>query len=80
MSITTQLLSQILELAKKKGLKQKELAARAGLSAESLSRAKKAGDMHLSSLESLAKIVGLKLSLSSDEPLMNKINNGSLFK
>jgi len=80
MSKTTQLLAQILELAKRKGLKQKDLAARAGLSAESLSRAKKAGDMHLSSLESLAKIVGLKLCLSSDEPLMNKINNGSLFK
>ncbi len=80
MNATTQLLTQILDKAKRKGLKQKELAERAGLSAESLSRAKKAGDMHLSSLERLAKIVGLKLCLSSDEPLMSKINNGSLFK
>ncbi|VAW55716.1 hypothetical protein MNBD_GAMMA07-2397 [hydrothermal vent metagenome] len=80
MSIAAQLLTQILEKAKHKGLKQKELAERAGLSAESLSRAKKAGDMHLSSLESLANIVGLKLCLSSDEPLMSKINSGSLFK
>jgi len=80
MSITSHLLTQILERAKSKGLKQKELAERAGLSAESLSRAKKAGDMHLSSLERLANIVGLKLCLDLDEPLMNKINTGSLFK
>jgi len=80
MNIASQLLAQILERAKKKGLKQKELAERAGLSAESLSRAKKAGDMHLSSLASLANIVGLKLCLNPDEPLMDKINTGSLFK
>ncbi len=80
MSITSQLLSQILERAKRKGLKQKELAQRAGLSAESLSRAKKAGDMHLSNLQSLASIVGLKLCLGPDEPTMQKINSGSLFK
>jgi len=80
MSITTQLLTQIIELARRKGLKQKDLAERAGLSAEMLSRAKKAGDMHLSSLQKLASIVGLQLCLGPDEPLMNKINNASLFK
>ena len=80
MSITTHLLAQIIELGKRKGLKQKDLAERAGLSAETLSRAKKSGDLHLSSLQKLANIVGLKLCLSPDEPLMNKINSGSLFK
>lgn len=80
MSATSQLLTQIIELAKRKGLRQKDLAERAGLSAESLSRAKKAGDMHLSSLQKLAAIVGLQLCLSPGEPLMSKINNGSLFK
>ena len=80
MSVTTQLLAQIIELGKRKGMKQKDLADRAGLSAETLSRAKKSGDMHLSSLQKLANIVGLKLCLSPDEPLMNKINSGSLFK
>ena len=80
MSVTTQLLAQIIELGKRKGMKQKDLAERAGLSAETLSRAKKSGDMHLSSLQKLANIVGLKLCLSPDEPLMNKINSGSLFK
>ena len=80
MSLTTQLLTQIIELARRKGLKQKDLAERAGLSAESLSRAKKAGDMHLSSLQKLASIVGLQLCLGPDEPLMSKINSASLFK
>ncbi len=80
MNITTQLLSQILEMAKRKGLRQKDLAERAGISAESLSRAKKAGDMHLSSLQKLASIVGLKLCFCPDEPIMNKINSGSLFE
>ena len=80
MSVTTQLLAQIIELGKRKGMKQKDLADRAGLSAETLSRAKKSGDMHLSSLQKLVNIVGLKLCLSPDEPLMSKINNGSLFK
>ena len=80
MSATTQLLTQIIDLARSKGLKQKDLAQRAGLSAESLSRAKKAGDMHLSSLEKLAAIVGLKLCLNPDEPMINKINSGSLFQ
>lgn len=74
------LLSQIIELAKRKGLKQKDLAERAGISAETLSRAKKAGDMHLSSLNKLASIVGLKLCFCPDEPVMNKINSGSLFE
>lgn len=80
MSVTTHLLTQIIELAKRKGLKQKDLAERAGLSAETLSRAKKSGDMHLSNLQKLANIVGLQLCLSPDEPLMSKINSGSLFK
>ena len=80
MNMTTQLLAQIIRQAKAMGLKQKDLAERAGLSAETLSRAKKAGDMHASSLEKLASIVGLKLCLSPDKPILDKINNGSLFK
>ncbi|MCW9012280.1 MAG: helix-turn-helix domain-containing protein [Gammaproteobacteria bacterium] len=80
MNMTAQLLAQIIERAKRKGLKQKDLAERAGLSAETLSRAKKSGDMHASSLEKLAAIVGLKLCLSPDEPILDKISSGSLFK
>ncbi|MDH5484681.1 MAG: helix-turn-helix domain-containing protein [Gammaproteobacteria bacterium] len=80
MSANIDLLNQIIALAKRKGLKQKDLAERAGLSPESISRAKKTGDMHLSSLVDLAMAVGLKLCLSPDRPVMDKINNGSLFK
>ena len=80
MSATSDLLAQIIDLARRKGLKQKDLAERAGLSPESISRAKKTGDMHLSSLVELARVVGLKLSLSPDRPVLDKINNGSLFQ
>ncbi len=80
MSATTQLLAQIIDIARRKGMKQKDLAQRAGLSAESLSRAKKTGDMYLSTLQKLAAIVGLKLCLNPDEPMINKINSGSMFR
>lgn len=80
MSSVNDLLTQILERAKQKGLKQKELAERAGISAETLSRAKKAGDMHLSSLHKLASIVDLKLCFCPAEPIIERINSGSMFE
>ena len=79
MSHLSDLLNEIIELSKRKGMKQKELAERAGLSAETLSRAKKSGDMHLSSLVRLAETVGLKLQLTTDNPVMDRISNGTLF-
>ena len=79
MPVRNKLLNEIIELSKRKGLKQKDLAERAGLSAETLSRAKKSGDMHLSSLVSLAEIVGLKLQLTTDNPVIDKISSGTLF-
>ena len=80
MSAAADLLTQIIDLGRRKGLKQKDLAERAGLSPESISRAKKTGDMHLSSLVELARVVGLKLCLSPDQPVLERINQGSLFK
>ena len=79
MTIVKDFLNEIIGLSKSKGMKQKDLAERAGLSPESLSRAKKSGDMHLSSLISLAEIVGLKLQLTSDNPVIDKISSGTLF-
>jgi len=79
MVIVTKLLNEIIELSKKKGMKQKDLAAKAGLSAETLSRAKKSGDMHISSLIRLAETVGLTLQLTTDNPVMDKISSGTLF-
>ena len=79
MSNVSNLLNEIIELSKRKGMKQKDLAERAGLSAETISRAKKSGDMHLSSLVRLAETVGLKLQLTTDNPVMDRISNGTLF-
>ena len=79
MSIVTKLLNEIIELSKKKGMRQKDLAAKAGLSAETLSRAKKSGDMHISSLIRLAETVGLTLQLTTDNHVMDKISSGTLF-
>ena len=80
MTETTDLLQQILALGKAQGLTQIVLAERAGITPESLSRAKKGGDMRVSTLNELAHVVGLKLSLASDAPLREKIDSGTLFE
>jgi len=80
MSTTTELLTQIITLGRQKGLKQQDIARRARLHPESLSRAKKSGDMHVSSLDELARVVGLKLALVSDQPVIEKIDKGTLFE
>ena len=74
------LLQQILALGKEQGLTQITLAQRAGITPEALSRAKKGGDMRLSTLNALAHVVGLKLSLVPDAPLRAKIDSGRLFE
>ena len=71
---------RVLHLARERGITQRELAQRAGIKPESLSRAKKAGDMRVSTLVDLAAVVGLKLTLVSDQPLIEKIDTGSLFE
>ena len=80
MTETTDLLQQILEHGKEQGLTQLTLARRAGITPEALSRAKKGGDMRVSSLSELAHVVGMKLSLVSDAPLREKIDSGILFE
>ena len=74
------LLQQILALGKEQGLTQIALAQRAGITPEALSRAKKGGDMRVSTLNELAHVVGLKLSLVADVPLREKIDSGTLFE
>ena len=80
MGTTSELLSQIIALGRRQGLRQKDIARRARLQPESLSRAKKSGDMYVSSLEELARVVGLKLVLVPDEPVIEKIDKGTLFE
>ena len=80
MTESVDFLQQILALAREQGLTQITLAQRAGISPEALSRAKKGGNMRVSTLNELAHVVGLKLSLVSDEPLREKIDSGRLFE
>ena len=80
MADSTNLLQQILAQSKAQGLTQLVLAERAGITPESLSRAKKGGNMRVSTLNGLAHVVGLKLSLVSDAPLREKIDSGTLFE
>ena len=77
MSETTELLQQILALGKQQELTQIVLAERAGITPEALSRAKRGGDMRVSTLNDLAHVVGKKLSLVSTSPLREKIDSGT---
>lgn len=80
MNTVTTLLQAIIQKGKDKGLRQMDLAQRAGITPESLSRAKKSGDMRVSTLNDLAHAVGMKLTLAVDKPLVEKIDSGSLFE
>jgi transcriptional regulator with XRE-family HTH domain len=80
MNQTFDLLQTILYKAHELGMNQRDIAVRAGITPESLSRAKKAGDMRVSTLNELADVVGLKLTLVADQPLITKIDSGSLFE
>lgn len=65
MSLAQGLLNQILLAAQSRGMDQASLAKAAGLSRETISRAKKRGTIDLASIEALANVTGLSLSLSS---------------
>ncbi len=78
--IISTLLDQIILEGKKQGLEQKEIARKAGISQETLSRAKKASDMQLSTLVRLANAVGLKVALVPAAPVLEKILSGGLFR
>jgi hypothetical protein len=73
------LLEEILAAARRLGLTQAELAARAGIAAESLSRMKQADDLRLSSLRRLAAGVGLRLALLPDDDLAEQVSRQALF-
>ncbi len=78
-TIISELLEQIIVEAKKQGMEQKSLAEKAGISQETLSRAKKASDIQLSTLARLAGAVGLKVTVAPSEPILEKILSGDLF-
>ena len=70
---------KIIETAKTQNISQGELAIRAGIRQETLSRAKKNSNQRFSTVLQLAQIVGLKLKLIADNPVADKIQDGTLF-
>jgi transcriptional regulator with XRE-family HTH domain len=78
-STAQRLLAEILATGKRQGLTQALIAERAGLAAETLSRLKRADDVRLSSLQRLAAVVGLRLTLVADDDLAEQIGRRELF-
>jgi len=74
-----EILQQILAAASRSGLDQQQLAARAGLSAGTLSRMKNQQDASYTSLSRLAAAVGLRLTLSPDDDYVVDVERGELF-
>jgi transcriptional regulator with XRE-family HTH domain len=73
------IINEIIEAAKAQSISQGELAARAGIRQETLSRAKKNSNLSFSTVLQLAQIVGLKLKLITDNPVADKVQEGTLF-
>ncbi len=74
-----ELINEIIAAAKANNISQGELAARAGIRQETLSRAKKNPNINLKTFEELARIAGLRIKLLADDPVVEKINDGTLF-
>lgn len=74
------LFDEIVETAKRKGMKGEDIAENAAISPSSFSRAKNSDDIYFSTLEKIAKGVGLKLALIPDTDIANDIQKGELFK
>ncbi len=72
------LLSHVLASAKSAGIDQRELAQRAGIRPETLSRLKSRGRGDLDTLDRMAGIVGLRLALVVDDDLTARIEQGNL--
>ncbi len=77
--ILSGLLEQIIEAGKNQGMDQKTLVAKAGLGASTLSKLKQADDVRLSTLERLANVVGLRLTLSPNKPILEKLLDRNFF-
>ncbi len=73
------LIEKIIAAGKRNHIDQGELAERAGIRPETLSRAKKNPNIHLNTLKDLAHIVGLRLTLVPDHPVAAQIQEGTLF-
>ena len=73
------IINEIIRAAKARHINQGELAARAGIRQETLSRAKKNANLSFKTVAQLAEVAGLKLKLIPDNPVADKIQEGTLF-
>ena len=73
------LVKRVIEAAKARGLSQGELAERAGIRPETLSRAKKNPNLSLNTFEALARVAGLRIQLIPDNPVAEQVSKGTLF-
>jgi DNA-binding Xre family transcriptional regulator len=73
------IINEIIKMAKTQNISQGELATRAGIRQETLSRARKNSTLRFSTVQQLAQIVGLQLKLTPDNPVADKIQEGTLF-
>ncbi len=72
------LLNQVLTAAKAAGVDQRELALRAGIRPETLSRLKSRGRGDLDTLDRMARVVGKRLTLVADNDLTARIERGDM--
>lgn len=74
-----EVLNQILRDAKAKGISGKELARRAGITPETLSRMRSRGSGDFGVINEMAKIVGTRLALVPDHDTLQSIRDGTFF-
>ncbi len=74
------ILDTITAAGRQRGLTQKQICLKAGVSEVAISRARKQGDIRFSTLNKLLQSVGLQLTTIADTPLAKLINNGELFQ
>jgi hypothetical protein len=78
-----ELLNQLLHQAEAQDLKEGELAVRAGLTPQGLSKAKMRGDLRVSTLEALGRQLNMELSWHPIEPehdATRRVRSGTLFR
>ena len=73
------IINEIIQMAKTQNISQGELASRAGIRQETLSRARKNSTLRFATVLQLAQVVGLSLKLMPGNPVADKVQEGTLF-